>query len=386
MNSALAGIASGLVSTGMNQYLTDKNREADFENYKEAQQMNYQMAQNMQQTAPMNTKYGMMAAGLNPASMQANSSPASMNSAPLASTSTAPVNFAQDNNLMADAKLKNAEAEKVELQNEQTKGENESSLANYVKQMDTLANSYEKLGWTEQAEAIRDDLQTIADKRKEGTLVWNVGHLRGALNAFAGAEQTQQRLSNMLEQFLSTEKNYIMLNNGSAKAFAEMPKLQKDLLVENIAVQIAERAYLMSGVELNSEQMQTLEKQREKIDSEISTMVEQRKLTKAQAEQIKNADWKSLFRNGEWMQGFIALGDDYTKELLHSVSSILGAVTFAKGAKNVVNSIDNKLNKNVEVNTQQSPIIQPHKGAVHKKTRYSNGVPREEYDFDDYSY
>ena len=118
-----------------------------------------------------------------------------------------------------------------------------------------------------QAEAIRDDLQTIADKRKEGTLVWNVGHLRGALNAFAGAEQTQQRLSNMLEQFLSTEKNYIMLNNGSAKAFAEMPKLQKDLLVENISVQVAEHAYLMSGVELNSEQMQTLEKERQKIDS-----------------------------------------------------------------------------------------------------------------------
>ena len=237
MTTSLAGMAYGLASTGMNQYLTDRNREMDFENYKEAQQMNYQMAQNMQQTAPMNTKYGMMAAGLNPASMQTNSSPASMDSAPLASTSTAPVNFAQDNNLMADAKLKNAEAEKVELQNDQTKGENESSLANYVKQMDMLANAYEKRGWTQQAEAIRDDLQTIADKRKEGTLVWNVGHLRGALNAFAGAEQTQQRLSNMLEQFLSTEKNYIMLNNGSAKAFAEMPKLQKDLLVENISVQ-----------------------------------------------------------------------------------------------------------------------------------------------------
>ena len=70
MTTSLAGMAYGLASTGMNQYLTDRNREMDFENYKEAQQMNYQMAQNMQQTAPMNTKYGMMAAGLNPASMQ----------------------------------------------------------------------------------------------------------------------------------------------------------------------------------------------------------------------------------------------------------------------------------------------------------------------------
>lgn len=385
-NSALAGIAYGLASTGLNQTLTDYNRQEDFKNYKEAQQANFQMAQAMQQTAPMNTKYGMMAAGLNPASMQTSSTPTSMNSAPLASTSTPPVNLAQDNNLMADAKLKNAEAEKVELQNEQIKGENESTLANYVKQMEILATAYENQGWTAQAESIREDLQTIADKRKDGTLVWNVGHLKGALNAFASAEQTQQRLSNMLEQFISTEKNYKMLNNETASALAEMPKLQKDLLAQNIALQVAERAYLASGVELNSEQMKTLQKQRQKMSAEITQLTEQGKLTKAQAEQIKNADWKSLFGNGEIIRGLVAFGDDYTKEILHTAGSIIGAVSFVKGSKNFVQGISDKLNKNVEVNTQQSPIIQPHKGAVHRKTKYTNGIPREEYDFDDYSY
>lgn len=385
MTTSLAGMAYGLASTGMNQYLTDKNRESDFENYKEAQQMNYQMAQNMQQTSPMNTKYGMMAAGLNPASMQTSSSPASMNSAPLASTSTAPVNFAQDNNLMADAKLKNAEAEKVELQNEQTKGENESSLENYVKQMETLATAYENQGWNGQADSIREDLDVIARKKADGTLNWNVGHLKGALNAFTGAQQTQERLSNMIDQFITTEKNYKMLNNKTAEHLAEMPRLQKDLLSENIAVQIAQRAYLMSGVDVNSEQINTLQKQQKKMDGEIALMVQQGKLSKAQAESIRNADWKTLFGDGEILRGMAAFGDDYTKEILHSAGALIGAYTFGKGAKNVVQGL-NKLNKNVEVDTQQSPIIQPHKGAVHKKTRYSNGVPREEYDFDDYSY
>lgn len=137
MFSILGGVASGLASAGIQQMFTDYNREQDFGNYQKAQEQNFINAQDSQRNAPILTKLGMEAAGLNPAGMS-NPTPVSTPSAPLGSHNSPSVNLAQDNNLMADARLKNAEAEKTELENDQIQGENEASFANYKSKLRVL--------------------------------------------------------------------------------------------------------------------------------------------------------------------------------------------------------------------------------------------------------
>ena len=69
MFSVLEGAASGLASAGIQQMFTDYNREQDFGNYQKAQEQNFVNAQDAQRNAPMLTKLGMQAAGLNPVGM-----------------------------------------------------------------------------------------------------------------------------------------------------------------------------------------------------------------------------------------------------------------------------------------------------------------------------
>ena len=105
--SILAGAAAGMASAGMQQAFTSVNRDADFKNYKEAQQMNNEFAQSQQYLSPQLTKLGMAAAGLNPASASVSSAPASSSSAPLATHQSPTVDFAASTAALADAREKN---------------------------------------------------------------------------------------------------------------------------------------------------------------------------------------------------------------------------------------------------------------------------------------
>ena len=237
--SILAGAALGLASSLAQQYFTDVNREEDAKVSNAASARNFSQAQDLQRMAPMNTRMGMVAAGLNPNAINASATPNSAPSAPLATHASPEVNLSADNNLMSDSRLKNAEAEKLELENEQTKAENESALENYLKQGNAIAQMYYKFGWDEQARAIEEDLNAVSYLKSEGNLSFNVGSLRGAVNAFATIQAMQERLTNSLDQMLKTETNYRMLVGNKSIDLSKMPTLQREMLEKQIGVQVA---------------------------------------------------------------------------------------------------------------------------------------------------
>ena len=82
--SCLAGIASQKIGAEMSQSYVDKNRQADFENWRLAREQNFNDSQRAQFNAPLNTKLGMMYAGLNPVDASASITPATSQSAPQA--------------------------------------------------------------------------------------------------------------------------------------------------------------------------------------------------------------------------------------------------------------------------------------------------------------
>ena len=337
----LAGIASGLASAYMQQRLTRDNAQMDATNQATAQSRNFQYANDLQRNAPMNTKLGMVAAGLNPNAEGVTSSTGSMAPAPLGSHQAPTVNFSADNNLMADSRLKNAEAENLELKNNQIKGENESSYENYVSQLGSMVNLYKERGFTHQAESLQDELDNLSRLKDEGKLDWNVGNLRGAVNAFTTVDAMQDRLSKSLEKMVETETNYKMLVDGASVPLSQMSKLQRDLLKEQISNQIATNALLTSQKTLTDEQKNELVKLQEKMDNEINLLVEQKKLTENEANQIRNADWKSLMNDGEFLAAARANADEKTKIILQQAGSFANAVVNAKTGGKIANSIGN---------------------------------------------
>lgn len=338
--SILGGAASGLASSGIQQIFTDYNREQDFGNYQKAQEQNYINAQDMQRNAPMLTKLGMQAAGLNPAGM-INPTPAAVSSAPLGSHASPSVNLAQDNNLMADARLKNAEAEKTELQNEQIQGENEASFENYKKQINSLESVYRERGWTKIADSLAEELGTLEELSEKGDFKFNAGHLRGAVNSFATVQAMQDRVANTLKSVLDTETSYKMLLNGASVDLARMPKLQKDLLASQVANNIATHSLLLSQKNLTDEQKNELVKLQEKLDNEINLLVQQKRLTEYEANQIRYADWKQLMHDGEFAAAVIAKADEQQKMLLQQAGQMANAYVNAKTGGKIAKSINN---------------------------------------------
>lgn len=338
MVDILGGAAAGLASAGIQQMFTDYNREQDFGNYQKAQEQNFVNAQDSQRNAPLLTKLGMQAAGLNPAGMS-NPTPASVASAPLGSHASPSISLAQDNNLMADARLKNAEAEKTELQNEQTQGENEASFANYKKQVQSLESAYRDRGWISIADSLAEELGALEELEKKGDFKFNAGHLRGAVNAFSSVQALQDRVSNTLKSLLDTETNFKMLINGSSVPLSKMPQLQRDLLATQIANNIATHSLLASQKNLTDEQKNELVKLQEKFDHEINLLVEQKKLTEYQANQIRYSDWKQLMNDGEFMAAVIAKSDEQQKMIMQQAGQFANAVVNARTGGKIAQSL-----------------------------------------------
>lgn len=336
----LASSAAGLASAGAQQVFTDYNRDEDFRNYQIAQRENYHNAQNMQYNAPLMTKLGMAAAGLNPNTMS-NPTPATPNAAPLGSHTSPELDLAQDNNLMADARLKNAEAEKTELQNDQTRGENESSFENYRQGLESLARLYKEKGWTDMAGSIEEEIGNLNALKDEGKLNFNAGNLRGAVNAYTTLDNMQARLSDTFKRVLDTETNYKMLQNGASTPLSKMPQIQRDLIATQIANNIATHAVLLTQKDLNDEQKNELKKLQEKLQADIDKAVAEKQLTEYQARSIYLSDWKQLMKDKEFMAAVLAKADENQKILLQQTGQFVNAIVNAKTGGKIAKSINN---------------------------------------------
>ena len=381
--SILEGALSGLASAGTQQLFTDYNRQQDFANYKEAQVNNQNFAQQQQFSAPIMTKLGMAAAGLNPAQMN-NPTPTSAPSAPLNSHLSPAVSFAGDTASLAQSRLANAEAEKVELQNDQTKHENSSSYENYRQQLDSLINMYQTRGYNVQASRLKEEAQNLDKLKSEGKLDWNVGDLRGALQAFGAIDKVQERLQTQIERQFETEKNFALLDGDQAIEFARLPKLQREMLEKQISTQIAIQALLASQDKLTKEQYNEVLMMEDKIGAEIAQLEEQGKLTKAQANLIRNADWKSLFADGKILAGSVAFVDDYTKEILHTVGGLAHAIVGLKNGKMIADKIGTKTVQHEYVPQQDNGGYHGYKPQTpsHRRTMLQNGVPLGQDDYE----
>lgn len=349
--SALVSIGAALGSAYLNQHFTNENRRADFENWQLGREQSFVDSQRAQINAPMNTKIGMMAAGLSP--LLGAPTPSAQTPTPMQGTKAPSIDFAQSANLIADAKLKEQQAQNVQLQNENMEGENESSLENYITQMTALSSLYKEKGWKVMAESIDDDLARINELKDKKGFKFNAGSLRGAINAFGTAQAMQERLTNTFDQVLKTETNFRMLLNGSSVSLSKMPQLQKDLLATQISNNIATHSLLLSQKDLTEEQKNELVKRQEKFDAEINKLVEEKRLTEYQANQIRYADWKQLFQDGEFMASVMAKADENQKIILQQLGQFANAVVTAKTGGRIANSID-KVNKSKTNSSQRS--------------------------------
>lgn len=328
IGEVLAGIAAQKIGSEMSQSYVDKNRQADFENWRLAREQNFNDSQRAQFNAPLNTKLGMMYAGLNPVDASASITPASSQAAPQAQHEMKPLEIAQSTNLMADAKLKEQQAEKVELENDVTKGENEGASNTYKTIAPTLVDALKTAGFTQAADSLQYDLDTVMDKKL------NVGHLRGAVESYKTLTALQQRIQDTYDKVFQTKEIQYKLNNDAAKELAEMPKLQKELTIRYISTQQALAEYYLTGADVNQQQLENMNAEIHKINSEIYSNLKKGYLSEAQADAIRNSDWKTLLYDGEFVKSMVAGGEKLGSAAFEAGSDLARTLIMANSIKN----------------------------------------------------
>lgn len=376
MLSMLAGAAMSLGAAAAQQSFTDSNRQKDFANYQEAQEQNFRNSQEAQRNAPIMTRLGMQAAGLNPADM-GQPTPATAASAPLGSHASPTVNFAQDTAMLAESRLKNAEADQKEIEVKREKHKDSSSFENYIQQLNSVMNSYRNRGWNEQADSIEEEINNLQRLKEQGKLDFNLGDLQGAVEAFGTVDKMQERLQSQIARLFETEKNFKLLVGNRSEDVAAMPNLQRELMEQQISLSAAQAALFMSEKEVNEEQVDNLIKMREKMNYEIDQLEASSKLSKSQAQSIRNADWKSLFRDGEFLAGGAAFMDDYTKEILHTLGGLANAYVGLKTGKGIINKMGQKTIQHEYIPSNPNGSYQGYKPNTpsHRRTFLKNGVP-----------
>ena len=376
MLSMLAGAALSLGAAAAQQSFTNSNRQKDFANYQEAQEQNFQNSQEAQRNAPVMTRLGMQAAGLNPADM-GQPTPATAASAPLGSHASPTVNFAQDTAMLAESRLKNAEAEQKEIEVSREKHKDQSALQNYMQQLRSVANSYRSRGWNDQADELDEELANIDELKAQGKLDFNLGDLQGAVEAFGTVDKMQERLQSQIARLFETEKNFKLLVKNRSEDVAAMPPLQRKLMEKQISLSAAQAALFMSERAVNEEQIDNLVKMREKMNYEIDQLEESSKLSKAQAQSIRNADWKSLFKNGEYLSGAAAFADDYTKEILHTLGGLANAYVGLKTGKGIIQKMGQKTIQHEYVPSNPNGSYHGYKPNTpsHRRSFLKDGVP-----------
>lgn len=281
----ILGLAGSMATTFLNNRMAQENASISYNRQKELMEMQNKMNMNNAMNMPGVQAFGLRQAGFNPAMVHN----AGTHTAPTVSQGNAdmpqtiPFNaqdallFAQMDNIEANTKKVEEEAEGVKKQNDITDAANDAAVRGYLSD------------WNREQE----DLEKALKGMKEGSEEWNKTkgriqelekmkgqivdpNFRGALGVAKGTEaavnETKNRMAILHEYLTGAMNNSVaekQLGNGTVQALADMPVATRDKLVQDIEKVKQDIAESESREELNDQTVLKLQADIMKIGDEI---------------------------------------------------------------------------------------------------------------------
>lgn len=343
-------IAEALGAMALQQFGTDINRklqrDSDLEVMEKQQQYNMELMQYQNDMARKNyydspdlMARGLEKAGINPASAFNGSTPSpvaggSIGSTPSHSSSTPTANnfnavllqnqMAQTENLKAATAKLNADAEKTQIENENSKGANEAVKSSILGALDMQEDVYKAYGLgTERLQSLREFIQK-ADKV-------NVGTLSTLVKSFDMEKLLSHQLTEKIEDIFDANLKSKFIEQDIAQTYLEMSDLGKKFMKKRIALTIQQAALLASETQVNKEQIKQITQNIKNLQQDIENARHNNQLTDQEYEHLKNSDINTYFENGQYGKGFRALGIS----VLQSLSGAAPLLLLRGGSKTV---------------------------------------------------
>lgn len=295
--SSVSPIASFAINYSMARASSSRDNRMMRENMN---LQNMQNRQNIRDSALLN-KQGLEQAGLSTALMNAGSMNAPTSATPAGPTTSVPSLSLLD---MLSAQNMQAQTDKLkeETRGEQIKNNNADEESKSAKKI--VNNRLDSL---------------IAEASKKGN---DVSFLRGLKNAIGDTANggTLASLINGMnaERLLSSNIRYdaddaieTFIRNGDfgahTKELEDMPHVGRRLLAQQLANSVQQLALIKANTKLTNAERQKVNAEFDKVYSEIANLEASRKLTKAQADSIKNLDIRSMIKEGDYSGASLAL-------------------------------------------------------------------------------
>ena len=351
----ILGLAGSMATTFLNNRMAQENASTSYNRQKELMAMQNSMNITNAQNMPGIQAFGMRQAGLNPAMLNS----VGTQSAPTVSQGNAdmpqtiPFNaqdallFAQMDNVEANTKKIKEETRGVEQQNDITDAANDAAVRGYLADWNREQEDLEKAlknmkPDTEEYNKTKGRIQEL-EKMKSQIVDPNY---RGALGIAKGTEaarnETRERMAILHEYLKGAMNNSVaqkQLGNGTVDALADMPRLARDKLVEDITKVQQDIAESESREELNDQTVLKLQADIMKIGDEIlrAHLNDPNWIKKYLG--VESEEWKN-YTDTQWRNAAFEVGK----------SVITGAAT--GGAIGAANSMLNSIGKGQKTSSQ----------------------------------
>lgn len=322
--SMLAGFGVGKAL----DYIAAEKQQSNFEdNQRNQQQFTRRMAVDSTPLAAL----GMKKAGLNPATMSAPMQPVSAPSvshgAAIPTDVTPLVSLAnleiQREVAMAQVDNINAETQHQRIINEREITADEDFSQAIIDRLEENKRILSEAGLDASL------LQSDIDRLKENPA--NLGTFAANMAAIESSSKTMEAFLNKLQdvvQILVQDK--LIKNEDAINEMSKRDSRESVLLARKIGTELAQKYYLTAETSKAKEEIKNLDKERQKIDSEIDNLGSSSAHLRALANKVSNEDVNTLIANGEIKKALTAEGTKGVESFTHGLGQGAGLIGGAR--------------------------------------------------------
>ena len=324
----LESLGVGAAQTALNYGMQSMFGDREQKNYEKNQAQNFKYSQEAQKNAAANTVEGLQKAGLSPALAAGMPQVAPMSQAPMQNKQAPQMDMASMFVAGKQLELQDAEKANLEVQTEKQKilnnrmvSEDDQSKDSMLGVAQRLKDAYKKAGLDVKA------LDSMITYLESPDSPYDAGRFAADVKALDFEKTLSKNLAGDIDDALDVLISQKKISEDIASDITSMSHSQRKLLARQVELAIKEMALLSAQASetssrdaVNVSKLASMSEERKKLQKEQDFIEQETKRSKANTDNIKNADFRTQYANGDYFGTARTLGLDG----LHSLLNLLG--------------------------------------------------------------
>ena len=332
MDPLIGGLAIAGATTAANNGIQAMFARSEQKQYEKNLYRNFELSQQAQRNSAKNMVEGFREAGLSPAlAAGANFSAANVPAAPLQNKASHPMDMAamfqatkQLELLDAEKNAANAQAAKSKADADKTNIESGRMTREDADVKDMMQQAISRVKQMYGHSGIdTSSLDEFANYLESPDTPFNMGSFSAALSSMAYERALSQNLSGDIDDALDSMIAQHKIKEDIASDITSMSHSQRKLLSKQVELAIKQLALMQSQIGSNNAKAALDTETVQKVKKEQDYITQETEKSKANTDNIKNADFRSAYEKGDYLKTLRIFGLDGMHSLLNMLGLLL---------------------------------------------------------------